>query len=524
VVVESWTFNIQAEGRCRWRQRVLMLLASALLFVSASLFSYGCAGLPFRYGVTIRILHINDLYDVAPDDEGIGGVARLKTLVDEARREDASTLLIVSGDFLSPSLLSSQDKGNHMVEALNMLQTDYVTIGNHDLDFGADNLKRQIAQSRFKWIASNVMENGGAIPGAYYVDVKRIKRVNVGFLGLLDSKAMDSYYFPKQIDALDPVEAAKRAVKALRRRNAEVIVAITHMDASADMALAENVPEIDLILGGHDHLVVNQSTRGARIFKSGYNASHLGKVAIFTRGGKVDTVGGSHVKIDSSIPEDPQVAELVTEEYRQLNRRFRGVVGKVSTPLDATSRANRTRETSLGDFITDAMRETMVADAAIINGGAIRSEKVYQPGAITKRELNSIMPFGNVLCKVKVMGYVIKEALEHSVAEYEKRKGAFLQMSGMRVVADLTQAPGARIKSVHIQGSPLDEGRVYTLALNDYLLQGGDGYSMFGNAEKMIDAFYGQPLVSAVERFIKKKGIISPKTDGRITILGERAK
>lgn len=479
--------------------------------------------MPFRYGATIRILHINDLYDVAPDEEGVGGVARLKTLVDEARQEDPSTLLIVSGDFLSPSLLSSQDMGSHMIELLNMMETDYVTIGNHDLDFGSENLKRRIAQSRFKWMASNVLENGGAIAGTHYVDIKRIKRVNVGFFGLLDSKAMDSYYLPKHIDALDHLEAARRAVKALRQRNAEVIVAITHMDASADLVLAENIPEIDLILGGHDHVVVNQSTRGARIFKSGYNASHLGKVDIFTRGGKVDTVEGYHVKIDNNIPEETQAAEYVAEEFRQLDARFRGTVGVVSTPLDATSRANRTRETILGDFITDTMRETMVADLAIINSGAIRSEKVYQPGALTKKELISIMPFGNVLCKVKVMGHVIKEALEHSFAEYEKRKGSFLQISGMRVEADLARAPGARITSVHIQGSPLNEGRVYTLALNDYLLQGGDGYGMFYNAETMIGANYGQPLVSVVENFIRKKRVISAETDGRISILGGRA-
>ncbi|MDH5478563.1 MAG: metallophosphoesterase, partial [Nitrospinota bacterium] len=125
----------------------------------------GCAWSPIRYGAHINILHLNDVYDVTPNEDGAGGLARVKTLVDEARRKDPSTLLIISGDFLSPSLLSSLDKGSSVIEILNLLQVDYVTFGNHDFDFGMDILKKRIKQSKFKWISSNILELGGRIPG-----------------------------------------------------------------------------------------------------------------------------------------------------------------------------------------------------------------------------------------------------------------------------------------------------------------------------------------------------------------------
>jgi len=539
---ESWISRKSGLGLL-WRASHKICLAVAFSLV-AQLSLSGCAWSPIRYGAHINILHLNDVYDVTPNEDGAGGLARVKTLVDEARRKDPSTLLIISGDFLSPSLLSSLDKGSSVIEILNLLQVDYVTFGNHDFDFGMDILKKRIKQSKFKWISSNILELGGRIPGTTFVDIRKINRVNVGFFGLLDSKAVDSFYMPKEIDILDTVDAARRAVKALRKRNAEVIVAITHMDMDADRVLARSVPGIDLILGGHDHVEINEATSGEatrgpatsgeatrgkarsgiatgvpRIIKSGYNATTVGEVSIFTRGGKKDTVDGRHLEVNASIPEDPQVANMISKSIDNLNASYQVVLGTTLVPLDATSSGNRRGETNLGNYIADTMRKTMVADIAVMNGGAIVSGKVIKTGVITKKDLLSILPFENVLCKVMLKGGAIKEALEHSFARYEMGKGAFLQISGMKIVADISQPSGQRIKSVVVGEIPLEEEREYTLALNDYLLRGGDGYTMLANTQILISDLYGQLVVDALASAIKESGVIDPKTDGRLTII-----
>jgi len=366
-------------------------------------------------------------------------------------------------------------------------------------------------------VVSNVMEDGAQFPGTVFTDVRRINGVNVGFIGLLDPKAIGALNLPKDIDIQDVVEAAARAMNVLRREKTDLVVALTHMDVDSDLRLAREIPGIHLILGGHDHLVINKQTSGPLLIKSGSNAQFMGKVTLKTGGGKPASAEGTHIEVTGAIPEDGAMVAMISRYERLLDENLSLAIGASEVELDAGSIHNRTGETNLGSFIAGVMRERMGADAAILNGGAIRPDKVYAPGPISKKDILSILPFGNTLCKIKVQGKTIKGALEHSMGAYGK--GGFLQVAGLRVIADISRNPGARVMKVEINGKPLDPEKEYTLALNDYLLKGGNEYTMFGAAEVMVEPVYGEPLTLAVEEAIRGNGPISPMADGRMTIL-----
>ena len=513
---ESWTFRGE-KGRSSPLHRLLFGL---VLSLASGILLSGCAGFPFLRETRITFLHINDIYEMAPREGQGGGLARVKTLVDREKKANPNTLLIVSGDILSPSLISSLDQGSSMIEAMNIIGADFAGLGNHDFDFGLGPLRKRIVQSQFKWVATNILEDGGQITGTVVVAMKNIKGVKVGFIGLMDPKILDSFNTPKGIDILEVADAARRGLNILRRKNAELVVAITHMDTEQDLRLAQEVPRIDLIFGGHDHVMLAQQAGRTHIVKSGMNAKYLGRISIVMRDGTPLEVSTDHIEVSVDVPEDQKMAALLNNGMMRLTKSLQKPVGSTTVELNAISFDNRTRETNLGNFIADSMRERMGADIAIINSGAIRSDYVYSPGVLTGKDLFSILPFANVLCKARVMGHVIKDALENSFSTHGQAKGRFLQISGMRITADISRKPGERVTQVEIQGSPLEEGRVYTLALNDYLLQGGDGYTMLENAETLIGPFNGEPLTAAVESSLAAHQPISPQTDGRIRILG----
>ncbi|MDH4183453.1 MAG: metallophosphoesterase, partial [Nitrospinota bacterium] len=173
------------------------LLFGLVLSLASGILLSGCAGFPFLRETRITFLHINDIYEMAPREGQGGGLARVKTLVDREKKANPNTLLIVSGDILSPSLISSLDQGSSMIEAMNIIGADFAGLGNHDFDFGLGPLRKRIVQSQFKWVATNILEDGGQITGTVVVAMKNIKGVKVGFIGLMDPKILDSFNTPK---------------------------------------------------------------------------------------------------------------------------------------------------------------------------------------------------------------------------------------------------------------------------------------------------------------------------------------
>jgi 5'-nucleotidase len=193
-------------------------------------------------------------------------------------------------------------------------------------------------------------------------------------------------------------------------------------------------------------------------------------------------------------------------------------VGETTVALDARQESCRSRETNLGDWLADIYRSSTGADAALVNGGSIRSNTTYGPGPLTKRDILSILPFENPIVKLDVSGRVLRQALEHGLAEIDlsNESGRFPQVSGIRYRYDARRPAGARLVDLQIAGSPAEDGRHYALAVNSYLANGGDGYAMLTGRPYLLAPENALSETAEVIEALAKGSPIAPTTDGRI--------
>lgn len=505
------------------RVRAFSLASSLLIVVLLLTFGLGSAANAARHaapgGATLTIMHFNDDYELTPTGN-LGGMAFLAGQIDATRAQDPKALLLFAGDLLSPSVESAVFKGHQMVDALNHLGLTAATFGNHEFDRGDAALEQSIAASHFTWVNSNVVTaSGQPFPGAVSTMVKVVHGVKVGLFGLLTPETI-ALSSPGHDLTFRPVAtAARQAVAHLLAQGATVIVAITHEDMSTDVALAQAVPRIDLIVGGHDHLLWDASVGHTLIVKAESDAHYLGVVTMTVgANGRVSSMIDQPQIIDPTVATpDPVVAALVARYEKQLSAQLSVVIGHSTVPLDARESVIRQRESALGDFIADAVRAWAGTDAAIINSGGIRTDAVQRAGPISRRTILSFLPFGDLLVTERVSGANIRAALENGVSQWKQIAGRFPQVSGIRFTWSSTRPVGSRVLSVNIDGKPLSPTHMYTLATNDYMLGGGDGYTSLSTGTVMISPNGARLVADVVIDAVKKQGTISPKTDGRIT-------
>jgi 2',3'-cyclic-nucleotide 2'-phosphodiesterase (5'-nucleotidase family) len=486
------------------RRTFLVLLCASLIFLGSAPSLPAAA--PAERTTRLTILQINDVYDITPVEKGKkGGLAY--------------TVFVLPGDFLSPSTMSSMFQGGQMVATLNAAGLDLATFGNHEFDFGAEVTRERMRESRFTWVSANVLDPATGFPfgdAAPFV-LRDFGGIRVAFFGLVTPDTHTLSKGAATLKFLDPIQAAKDVVARARRARADVIIALTHQDMADDKQLAAAVPEIDLILGGHEHVPLDAMVGRTLILKTGADAVLLGRIDLTVtvgRGGRRVESKWGLIAVTDEIPEKPEVAAIVKQYESVMAAQLDVIVGATSVPLDTRNDIVRTQESAVGDLIADLMRAAMQADVALINGGGIRGNAVLPPGPLRRRDVLSILPFANKIVKVDVTGEILRAALENGLSQVERTAGRFPQVSGLRYVFDPKRPAGSRLVSVTIGGQPLDPRASYTLATFDFILGGGDGYTMLKEGKALVKAENG-PMDSdlLIERL--KAGPIAPVLDGR---------
>jgi 5'-nucleotidase len=308
-------------------------------------------------------------------------------------------------------------------------------------------------------------------------------------------------------------------VPEIRARGAQVVIGLTHLSMQEDKQLAR-CSGVDLILGGHEHSLLESVAGHAPILKMTADARQLGRIDlnISKTTGQLQSIDWQVIEVTDELPEDAQFGAL-ERKYGSLLKELARRVGHTNVELDARGAVGRTRETNIGDFIADAFRRATGADVAIMNGGSIRADDIIKPGDLTRRDVLSMLPFKNRVVKLELTGATLRAALEHGVARSaeDAEPGRFPQVSGMRYVFDASRSPGARITKLTVNGQPLDDRKTYTLATTDYVAGGGDGYAMLKDARLLIPVAQGQFDSDVLQKAISLVRAIAPKTDGRIT-------
>ncbi len=460
-----------------------------LLFclILALVLSADCSAAP----ITIRILHLNDFHGFANPSKAPGGAlalgdaARLAAEIHQQRTPYPS-LLLVAGDAIHGDTWARLSQGKSVIELLNLLGVDAMSLGNHEFDYGQAVLKQRISEARFPVLAANLSDFPGILPR---MDVTR-NGLRISIIGLVTEETPYSSH-PRNMAGLRfrPVIETARLQLGQAQQNADLIVLLTHQGYEHDRALAQNlcggpvatatIPV--LIVGGHTHTRLEQPTRigNCIVVQAWEHGKTLGLVDLTIDNGRLLKLEGRLIEITPAIDNgDPAVAALVhsyNQEAAELLDRKAG-----TAEVDLIQQGSRLHETNLGNLVADIVRQATGAEAAIINGGSLRFG--IPKGSVTVRQIQQALPFNNYLVAVRMSGSQLLSALEHGVSGVEHEEGRFPQVSGINFSFNPARPVGQRVVSAAIGGKPLRVDQEYTVATLDFIAAGGDGYTSFGEA------------------------------------------
>ncbi|MCX7795502.1 MAG: 5'-nucleotidase C-terminal domain-containing protein [bacterium] len=501
--------------------RLVVTLVIVLLFLSL------VPSLSFSTDAfSITILHTNDTHS------HIEEIARRVTLIRQVQKEVGrnKVLLLDAGDVFSGTPYFTIYKGSADVRFMNYAGYDAMTLGNHEFDMGPNVLARFIEKAKFPILCANFdfsKEDALKDKVKSWVIVEKGGE-KFGVFGLTTPETAEISSPGKNIAINDYLETAKIIVKELESRGINKIIALSHIGWDNDVRLAKEVEGIDIIVGGHSHTlpksyptVVADDNTPTLIVQANEYGKYLGRLdVIFNNAGIIQSWKGNLIAIDSKIKEE-SLCKIKLEDYKKpVTKLMNTVVGESLIDLDGERSRVRSQETNLANLVTDAMlakAKVVNAVIAIQNGGGIRAS--IPKGKITLGQIMTVLPFGNYLVTLDLTGQQIIEALENGVSQVKDLAGRFPQVSGLRFVWDPNADVGKRIVSVEIKNpdgtyQPIDPTRTYRVVTNNFLAQGGDGYTVFQKGTNFINL--GFVDYDVLREYIQKNSPINPQIEGRI--------
>eukprot|EP00906_Rhabdomonas_costata_P004932 RCo007399 len=472
----------------------------------------------------LRIIHFADSHRIISNarKEPAGGISRLATVVAHKRADYGEQLLVLfSGDTFSPSLLSTLMRGQQVIPVFQALRVDAGMFGNHDFDFGVDELRQLADGCDMPWVMTNLVDarTDRPIAGSLASVLLTVGRLKVGVMGIAEQEWLKTIRdLPSYVEYRDKFSCAQAEAQRLRQAGADLVIALTHQRESNDRDLLRRVPEIDLALGGHDHYPLHVVEAGTTLVKSGADCRSTSFVEVWK---PADPGGKPEVRVElinlmTAIAEDPTVQSILESFEDYLSEKLSTPLCHISDDLDVITASVRTRESSIGNIVADAMRKEMSADVALLNSGSLRADVVYPAGSlITVKDVLDIFPVEDVVIKISLQGSDLRAALESGVGRYPAHEGRFPAVSGMRVVFDAVAPSGSRLVEVRISGSPLDDEKTYSVACTDYMFRGGDGYASLGSCVAvLVDPENGRILPEIVKDALQQSSSTRSSADG----------
>ena len=527
---------------------VLLAMAMVLSLTVTSFAADTAADAKAEMAGKTVILHTNDVHGAV---EGYAYIAQLKA---DYEAKGAEVILVDAGDFSQGTTYVSSTKGADAVTMMNAAGYDVVTPGNHEFDYGYAQLKENMSKAKFKVVCADVFnEDGTPIFDANYTYTTK-SGVKVGFFGM-ETPETQTKANPALIKGLTFAtgdaftKAAADQVAALK--DADVVICLAHLGVDAESApyrstdLYAAVKGIDFIVDGHSHTVMTKGEKGEPIQSTGTAFANIGVIVIDDASKKIESNSLYEIKEDTA--KDATVATAAKTIVDRVDKEYGVVFAKSEVTLNGAKapNGNRDSETNNGDLITDAMlwkvmqnKEGLTVDAdhvvAITNGGGIRA--AIKPGDVTKKDINTVLPFGNTVAVIYVTGAELLEALEAST--YSLPVGGFPQVAGINFTLSTAVAYDANAetypastyygpKSINrvvinsINGKEFKADDTYAVVTNNFVAGGGDTYYAFAAASAQFDT--GIPLDEAVMEYVttELKGVIGAQyaaPQGRILL------
>ncbi len=487
----------------------------------------GCAaGAASAQTVKLTLLGVGDVYNFAGNGKQ-GGFARLNAVARAERAANPNTLYLFDGDMLSPSLLSGFDKGQNTIDLTNLVPFDLAVPGNHEFDFGPENFAQKMKASKYPWAAVNIAgKDGSAIAGLGGVMVKEVAGLKIALIPVAQDTSPEVASTGDLVFS-STVETGIAAAKDARAAGADLVVGVVQTDIYNDLKMIHS-RAFDVLLSGDDHSYGTSYDGITAYVETSIDARILAPldllVDVTEKDGKrvVKWVPTFRFIDTSTVTPDPETQVLVDGYQKTLDDTLNREIGTAETAMDSRRNVVRGEESTMGDLIADAMRAATGADVAIMNGGGIRADRTYEAGArLTRRDILTELPFGNVTQVTEIPGSQLLAALENGVSQVEKGAGRFPQVSGLTFVYDPSAEAGKRVSSVLVGGAALAADKLYKVAVNDYILGGGDGYAALGGGKLINDTGAGALVANDVMAYVEKLGTVKPVVEGRIKVLGQ---
>lgn len=445
--------------------------------------------------IAITFVQINDVYEIAPLDGGkSGGMARVATIKKEQQSSNPNTMLVIAGDFLSPSVYNSlkfegnRIRGRQMVDAMNSAGVDLAVFGNHEFDIPEADVQNRINESAFQWVSSNTFQkkgnevmpfakNGVPFPTTY---IKKFTDADgttarIGFIGL-------TLPFNKApfVSYTDVFTAAQKYYDQLKD-SCDAVIAVTHQSLDDDIKLARQLPGLALIIGGHEHERHYAKIGEVYITKADANAksAYIIKLNVDTKT-KAVKIDASLLDVNEKIAADPATDAVVKKwtniansSYASLGFDATKVCMQKGEPLDGREAYIRATSTNFTKLIVTAIEKASpTADVAIVNSGSIRVDDIV-PMPVTQYDVIRSLPFGGSILEVDMKGSLLVKILDVS-RQKNVGSGGFLQYS-----AALKNDNG----NWTLKGVPVDVNKVYKVAITDFLMTGGEANLDFLNKD-----------------------------------------
>jgi len=508
---------------------------------------------------TLNILHFNDFHsrydsinkydsncdaDTEAAGECFGGMGRLKAAIVARRAALADSaenvVLLDAGDDFQGSLYFTTYGSEVVNEFNNQLGIDVMALGNHEFDRGPEETAKFIDGATYPIISGNLNVSkepllAGKLKGVQILEVGGEK---IGIVSALAEDTAETSSPGDNVTFGNIESSLLGAVEALEAAGITKIVALTHDGFKRDEAIAASVPGIDVIVGGHSHTLMSNTIEGAEAYPTmvagasgndvpvvtaGSYAKFLGELKVtWDDAGNVISATGDAMLLDASVTPDEKVVARLAELAAPIEELKAKVIGAATAEIDGSRDTCRAMECTMGDLLSDAMLDRAAEQGvtiAIQNGGGLRAS--IDAGDITMGEVLTVLPFSNTLATMQLKGSDVVAALENGLSQVEEGAGRFPQVGGLKYTWTKAKPAGERVIKAEVMEDgawvAIDPDKVYGVVTNNYMRQGGDGYSVF--ATNGMNAYdYGPPLEDVLADYIAKLGgEYTPATDGRIT-------
>ena len=492
----------------------------------------------------LQLLGINDLHgqlDTFNTSLNAGGIEYLATYLKQREAQNPNTLLVHAGDAVGASSpVSALLQDEPTITLLNELGFDVGTVGNHEFDEGVAEMMRLInggshpktvdkygsfAGANFPYVAANVVDSATNKPILEPYHIEQVNGVPIGFIGVALTDT-PNIVMPSGVAGLkftDEAEAINKYSAELKEQGVETIIVLAHNPSKSNndgsnpseelVDIANKVDdEVDVLFGGHNHAYTNTTVDGKLLVQSYSYGTAFSDVDLVINPETKDVESKKAEIVTTyrnNITPDAKIKQMLDTYVADVGPILNEVIG--TTPAPITRTTNAAGESALGNMIADAMRMQTGTDFAFMNPGGVRAD--VDAGEITWKEAFTVQPFGNDLVKMTVTGADIKTLLEQQWGS----KVRIMPISGLKVAYDDSRAAGDRIVSmVKNDGTPIELSQSYTITVNNYMADGGDGYTVLaGITNRMIDVVDLEAFVN----YIKAKGIVEPKIEDRVTKL-----